>query len=203
MTVTDIAYMVWHKTGTDNDTLPRSTIVSMLNSLLHEWAKFFPDTYHETDTGTLSADATTITLPSDFREFDSFWIDNYKYDWIPYADVNEYGIATSTANTKVCYYSDATFNFYPGASAGDEYTLYYFKTPTEVTAMSDEPEIPEEYHHGLATVLAYRLAPKPDALLIRDHDYVYRSLKRNRGKGRRNSHVKTMQTENKKYNYLT
>ena len=129
---------------------PHSQILTMMNGVLEEWSKYFPDVYYAMATDTLSADADTITIPATMVRFDRLELGDYEYKLIPQADLR-YHHATSDS---ICYYDGTNIRVRPAASADVTYYLYYYEAVTTISALTETYEIPAEWHRKMAEYTA-------------------------------------------------
>lgn len=69
MTLREIIAIVQSRLGIDGKDIPESTIVSIINGVLTQWAEYFPDTFFKEAEGTAGTGSSALTLPADFRHF--------------------------------------------------------------------------------------------------------------------------------------
>lgn len=107
-------------------------------------------------TTTLSAGSEDLTLPTDFSRLYSLVCvgsagqENIALRQITPSDFD----ALDNDSTGKPYFYDVngdTLSVYPTPDASYNIQLRYWRTPTEMSAGSDEPEIPSTYHHLLVS----------------------------------------------------
>ncbi len=119
---------------------------------------------------TISVTASTVeaSLPADFRMMGTVMVDGKRNSPLIQISHDEYlyrfgDNATSQADGRYFYlrFDDGTesIGFYPtpAATESDHYDIYYYRSPTELSGSSDEPEWDSQFHPILVDYAAYRL----------------------------------------------
>lgn len=187
MNVQEIAYYARRKAGLTKEQAPNGVIVSALNALLTRYATHFPDTYITEATDTFSTADSSVALPADFQTFEEFRIGSYVYLLI-----SEGNRRFESTGSKVCWIRESTLYWNPAASIGDTYKLRYRQDPTALTAMTDTPGIPGEYHRDLAIILACDLASEPSQKLVAEYAESALRFHRRPQKAYRNDYIGTV-----------
>ena len=187
MNVKTIAYYARRYAGLDKESAPNGVIVESLNALLKRYATHFPDEFITEATDTFSSADSSLSLPADFQMFDEFRIGSYVYVLIPESKRRFYG-----TGSRVCWLREGTLYWNPAASIGDTYKLRYYKNPTVLTALTDTPEFPAEYHKDIAIILAWDLAVEPSQKLVADYAEASQRLHRRPQQAYRNDYIGTV-----------
>lgn len=129
----------------------------------HRWEWLF-----KSSTLTTVANTAEIALPADFMFMGMVQEDGTGNEPLQNISFSEYkywyGDNASTSSTGTLFYiryDDGTgkIGIYPtpSANATDNYDIFYYRTPTELSAGTDVPEFDARFHSLLVDYAAYRL----------------------------------------------
>lgn len=121
----------------------------------------FPQLWEKLTTS-VSAGTDSLTLPADFSRLYSLSVQpstNEAPSAVRQIRSEDYDLLNRQAETGKPYFYDVNglvLDLFPTTDASYNLQLNYYRKPSELTASTDEPEIPSQYHHLLVSYALVR-----------------------------------------------
>ncbi len=122
--------------------------------------------FFDVATISVTAGTSTYTLPTNFARLYSLedTAENRTLDNLSVSDYDAFNVEGSSGRPIAYTIDRPNIALYPNPNSAYSLQLRYYRTPAEMTADEDEPEIPEDYHYVL---VSYTLA----RCFRRENDY--------------------------------